>query len=468
MTKSIIPYVQITVINDFIRNFPKERNCDLNDLHQFFGESKVSNLMPTLILLQFVDYNRKERKVELSEFGKKYRIALVTNSENDASKMLKTKVETIELMKFILSLLEVKKILSSEEIGKQIAYKYNKTWTNKKTYGLYGSAIASIIGFCKLGFYSRGVLRKEKEMNNETQKPALPSASFNSIFKVTKKIYDLKETDLDALTNDFGKRIGSTLTVCVELGLIERIAPKVYKITNKGDNLVDPFNDEEITKNWKGILLESKYWRYILYLQNKEIKTSTLGDFLNKHLGGHWKSQNTAITYSKKFMTWLKNASIVQKSGNGLYIVNLSQEEINGSEKKLGLEKKKKEIIFKDLRKETQIEKNIPINSLVKLTLNSNNTNTGLRIQSPIDPFSYKLGKEIGNLQMNLGEDSEHLSNIIKMVMDKCKEYDQFGDIYELFKDNLKLYQEIMDSRIFFPTIKLLEKKIGIQKQKGS
>lgn len=442
-----LPYIQITQINDFIKKFPKTK-IKLDDLHQIFGKSKVSNLVPTLELLNLIDYNKRERIISLSEFGRKYRTSLITDSLDDAANILIPKIEKIESMKYIRNLLDAKDILTSEEIGKQLAFKYSKNWTNPRSFKIYGAAIASVLGFCNFGTYSRGVLRKGVKMSINERKPVLPSASFNKIFKITRAVFNLKKVDLETLINEFGKRVSSDLAPCIELGLVERVAPKLYQITPKGEELVYEMNQEFTHENWQQILYDSNYWRYISLLEGKEISTSILGDFLNKHLGGKWSSKNTAITYAKKFLTWLNNASLLEKIGQGKYLLKTTYLHKEESEKTLV----KKELEEKIVDTASQ-NMEIKTETLIRQTkLSEPKSQLNLRL--------FHLGKSIGVIKSSSSKDLDEVSQAVKFIMNFCKKNQLFMELIELFEEHLELFQEIKDPRIFFPDINLLEKKL--------
>lgn len=459
MSEEHLPYIQITQLNEFVIKFPKEYDCDLNDLHQIFGKSKVSNLIPALNLLRLIDYNKRERKISLSELGRQYRIALVTDNETEASNMLKNIVKDIDSMNFIRKLLEAKHSLTSEEIGKQLAFKYSKNWKNPSSFKIYGSSVASILGFCNFGIYSRGILRKGIKLSVGDEKPVLPSASFNVIFKITRKIFSLKETDLDTLTNEFGRRVSSDLSPCVELGLVERTASKRYHITTKGEKLVYEMNQENIPENWREILQASKYWRYISLLEGKEITTSILGDFLNKNIGGKWGSQNTAKTYAKKFLTWLNNASLIEKIEQGRYLFK-------------DIEPIRKEI--SDIKSREELNKTFIESSPQIKEINVSDAFKGRKLpglksidfKQEVKYFRndlYELGKSVGVIQSSSSKDDvDQINKAVKIIIEFCSLNEFFKELLDLFNDHFELFQELKDTRIFLSDIKLLEKKLEI------
>ncbi len=424
MNEVTIPYVQITQVNETIKEFPKEKNCTRDELSNRFGQSKISNIIPTLEILKLIDYDKENGVLSLSNLGKNYKIALITGSDDEAGRMLKPIVMNLEFIKLIYNLLERKKMLTNEEIGKHIAYKYSKDWSTKSMRA-YGGSIGSILGFCRLGIYSRGTIRISTNTFNNKKIPFYPTTGFNKIFRITKLIYDFKEAELDDLEKSLGKNVGNDLGPCIELELIERLAPKVYTITDKGAELVNIFNKEKISENWKNILFESKYGDYIIELEGKTINMEILGEFLNNKLGGSWKSKMTAITYAKKFNTWLKAAELVEKKGKGEYFVKKGDNNLNIAE----------------LISESSDNKSL--NNIVKITESTKNlqkVNDGKVNDENLKPFGIK-NKNIFQLivffasQLNSAEISlDEISQII--YQDKDLSHTKIA--FEILKNDIK------------------------------
>lgn len=443
-----LPYVRISQVKDFIEKFPKESLCKIDDIYSLFGKSKASNILPTLQLLRLVNYDKKQNTIKLSDLGIKFRTALITNDNTLAGTLIKSVIEDNDPFKFIKNLLETKNYLTSEEIGKHLAFKFGKVWDNPLTFKTYGSAVASILSYAGVGFYSRGLLRLNGEKNNLDKKPVLPSCSFNTIYKITDYVSKIKEANLSTLINDLGNKVHTNIGVCVELGLIERIAPKQYHISEKGFELVDSLNQESRPEFWRAILLGSNYKDLIIKLQEKELTPVDLGKFLNRYLGGKWKSDLTVKTYGKKFMSWLRYAKLIDTIGKGIYRVKNFNNFLN-----------------KDNNLETKLVKsinNIPKKMLYpkKQTESQEKMVRELRLGKS-DLGFFNIGKYIGTIAANNKGDLEKTINAVNELIKFCENYENLKDIKILITDHLELYKEIKDNRIFYSDIKLLEKRLG-------
>jgi len=419
MNDAPLPYIRMDQIKKFILEMPKE-TCNIEDLVAKFGRSSVANALPTLTLLKLIEYNKKEKKVSLTEEGRKFRVALISEDYKKAREIIKSIIDELELFIFIKGLLERKGSLTIEEIGKEIAFKYNKMWRNPVTYRAYGSACASILGFVGYGIYERGVLRRGEISVEKEKKLPSPYLSLNKIIKILKEIGN-EEVDLHTLSkrlNTHENRLGAELSVCVELGVIERLAPGKFILTKKGEKLIDPLNTHRKSEIWKEILLKSRYRRIIALLSNKEFDFNELGKILQHHFGGKWREEKTINTFAKKFLNWLRGAGIL--------------EEEDGKYKLVG-----------------EIE---PLEEHVKEKI------------SPGVAFIdyYSIGKSVGIISAsnNFDEIDKAVSSLISI----CKQDVALADVTELLEQHLKLFREmkLSDGRIFLPDIKLLEKRLGL------
>ena len=425
MNTVLLPYIGIERIKKFIKEIPKD-SCSLNDLINKFGKSNVSNALPALILLKLVEYDKRKKTVSLSDVGRKFRTALIAEDDKKAREIIKNVIDNLELFIFIKGLLERKGLMRSEEIGKEIAFKYNKTWRDIATYRAYGSACASILSFAGYGIYGRGILKKEEYAERKEKKLPSPYLSFNKIIKILREVGN-GEIDLHLLSERLKtrpNRLGAELSVCVELGLIRRLVPGKFMLTKKGKDLIDPLNTHIRGEIWKDVLIKSNYNKIIALLNNIEFDFKKLCEILQHHFGGKWKEEKTIVTFTKKFLNWLKEANLIEEK-KGKYKLTENVKISNDS-----FEKK---------------------TSLLGITVTD----------------YYFIGKNIGIIlaSNNIDEIKKAISNLISL----CKQDASLVDVIELLEQHLKLFNEmkLSDGRIFIPDIKLLEKKLKIGVKNG-
>jgi len=415
-----IPYIRMNQIKKFITEMPKE-SCNIDELINKFGRSNVGNALPTLTLLKLVKYDKKEKKVSLSEAGRRFRAALMTEHYKKAREILKNIIDEIDLFKFIRGLLDRKGSISNEEIGKELAFKYNKTWRNPITYRTHGSACASILGFAGYGICERGILRKGEYPLKKDKKLPSPYLSFGKMLKILREIGN-EEADLHSLSsrlNTKENRLGAELSVCVELGIIERLSPGKFILTTKGNKLIDPLNEHSRKDIWREILLGSSYSKIVSLLKDRSFSFQELGRILKHHFGGKWREDTTINAFAKKFLNWLKEAEIIESEG-GKYRL-----------KAIGIK-----------------------------TREQNNSKVPQRI---ISTDYYAIGKRVGIISVS--KSSDEIKKAVSDLINICKNEDNLNDVIELMNEHLKLFMDMRlpDGRIFLPDIKLLERILGAE-----
>ncbi|MCD6371834.1 MAG: hypothetical protein J7L39_03905, partial [Candidatus Aenigmarchaeota archaeon] len=303
---------------------------------------------------------------------------------------------------------------------------YNKTWRDIATYRAYGSACASILSFAGYGIYGQGILKNEKYGERKEKKLPSPYLSFNKIIKILREVGN-EEIGLHLLSERLKtrpNRLGAELSVCVELGLIRRLAPGKFMLTKKGKDLIDPLNAHIRSEIWKDVLIKSKYNKIIALLNNTEFDFKELCEILQHHFGGKWKEEKTVVTFTKKFLNWLKEANLIEER-EGKYKLTENIKSSNDSfEKKL---------------------------SSLGITLTD----------------YYFIGKNIGiiSASVDYNEINKAVSNLISL----CKQDPSLVDVTELLEQHLKLFDEmkLSDGRIFIPDIRLLEKKLNVGVKNG-
>lgn len=423
MSKIVIPYIGIEQIKKFIREMPKEAS-KLEDLINKFGQSNVANALPTLKLLKLVNYDKKEKIVSLSEIGRRFRTAIISGDYIRAREILKQVVDEIEIFSFIRGLLERRGSLSSKEIGREIAFKYGKSWKDSRTYNAYGAACGSILGFVGYGIYEKGVLRREGPPIRKEKKLPSPYLTFDKILRILEEI-GYEEMDLHTLSRNLKtsiNRLGSELSVCVELGVIERVAPGKFILTKKGERLIDPLNKSRRSEIWREILLNSRYRKIINLLKESEFNKEELGKILKHHLGGKWREEKTITTFAKKFWNWLKSADLLESTDSGKF----------------------------KIREQLKISSTLPRKVIIPIGITTYDL--------------YFLGKDIGIILSS--KNAREIERAVEEIISICKYDKELQDIVTLLDEHLKLFKEMKldDGRIFIPDIKLLEKRLGVEK----
>jgi len=414
----IIPYVRIGKVIDFIKELPTGKST-LEELSNRFGRSTVQNILPTLQLLGLGEYDRKSRMIKLTNLGEKFRSLLITNDEKRAAEIIKPYVDKSEALSFIKMLLERKGSLSILDIGRELAFKFNKKWDNVVTYKTYGAACASILGFVGYGTYTRGLLRKI-EVPTTKIKISPPYAGFKKITKIVETVSAYGEADLHTLSKELKTkegRLSVEMKNCIDLGFLERTAPTKVAITSIGRDFINPLNRSRRSEVFREALLHSNFNKIISSISEKTIEfdAKELGEILKHQIGAKWLKDKTIITFGKKFLNWLDSSKLLEKTKNGRY--KLIQDILKKAEK--------------------------PQPLVLSITA------------------YYELGKTIGTILHSNNFDKTKVS--IEKLLEFCKQSKNLKTITELLEEHYNLFLELKDNRIFRADIKLLEEVLGLR-----
>lgn len=418
MKKEIIPYARIDQITNFIKNVSGAKPS-IEEINERFGRSAFQNILPSLQLLELVEYDKKGKTIEFTDLGKKFRSALVANDAKRASNILKKTVDNAPALSFVKSLLERKRSISILDIGRELALKFNKKWDNILTYKAHGAACASILGFVGYGIYDKGVLRKS-EIKVERTEVTPPYAGFHKIIKIVDIVFTCGEISIHSLSEKLKTtygRLSPEIKNCIDLGFLQRPAPGKVAITQQGRELVNPQNKNRIDEIFRNALLSSGFGEIIGSI-HQEFSVDDLGGILKYQLGGKWLKRTTIKTYGKKFYNWLSSAKLLEEVEKGKYKIasKIMKEKVKKPEK--------------------------------------------VQFLSSMD--YYELGKSIGII-LSPKNEFEKVKKAAEKLIGLCKQENSLLTIANLLDEHYKLFLDLKDSQIFHADIKLIEKALGVE-----
>jgi len=416
----IIPYVRIDQITEFVKALPNETPSikDITTMTKF-SRSSFANIIPTIQLLKIAEYDKGERIIRLTDIGRRFRTALITNDSKTAAESIRKSVDESEVLSFVKGLLERKGSLTVLEIGRELAFKFGKKWKNVLTYKTHGAAGATILAFVGYGIYDRGVLRKE-EIQVIKKEITPPYSSFKKMLRIIEAVSTYTEVDVHILAERLQtkeRRLSAEVKNCMDLGFLQRPAPGKIAITGKGRELVDPLNKDRRSIMWANALMDSEFFPIIASLRDIEFSVEDLGNILKHKLGGKWLERETIISFGKKFSSWLRSAKLIEQTEKGKYRI------VAGAVK----EKRKAEPIH---------------------------------VMSTVD--YYELGKSVGIL-LSPYSDFERSKLAAEKLIHICGGEKDLSTVTNLLRDHLKLFSELKDNRIFHADIKLIEKSLGVE-----
>lgn len=418
--EEILPYARMDQIVEFVKSMPNETSSikDITTMTKF-SRSSVANIIPSLQLLKIAEYDVKKGIIRLTALGRRFRMALITGGQKTSVESIKGSVDRSEVLSFVRGLLERKGSLTVLEIGRELSFKFGKKWKNVVTYKTYGAACATILAFVGYGVYDRGVLRKE-EIRLVKKEITPPYTTFKKMLKIIEAVSTYNEVDIHTLAQQLqtkGGRLSMEIKNCIDLGFLQRPAPRKIAITEKGRELVDPLSKNKKGEMWVNALIGSEFFPIMASLKDAEFTIEDLGNILKHKLGGKWLKRKTIISFGKKFYSWLRSAKLIEEIERGKYRI------IAGAIK----EKKKVE----------------PISVI-----------------STVD--YYELGKSVGIL-LSPNSDFERSKLAAEKLIQICEREKDLSTVTDLLKDHQKLFLELKDNRIFHADIKLIEKSLDIE-----
>jgi len=350
------------------------------------------------------------------------------NNDDKSREILKAIVNKIDYIVEIRQWLEQKGKLKIEDIGNQLALKFDQKWENPLTVKAYGAAISSIIDFIGDASYRTGTLFLKKAEYPAESIP-VPDVHINKILGILKALFpdgiDLHELSEKIMTSE--KRLSSEVLPCLELGLVERPTRGFYRLTDSGKSILRPASTEQNKKTiFRERLLKSRYIKTLGELTD-EITVEKMGEILKHSLSRGWTDE-TSRTFGSKFISWLIYAGIAEKKGRKYIITD---------------------------RKSLGTTYEIPLDEKVGT------------IQKPpiksIDPISYYLlGKSIGQIS-NPNSSKEIVTEAVSNIIAFCREDYRLKDVLEGWKEDYELYPDLNNPRIFLRDIKALEKAMGVK-----
>ncbi|MBW2069571.1 MAG: hypothetical protein JRI31_12020 [Deltaproteobacteria bacterium] len=431
MKKLDLPYIRITRLNELVRrlspSFIEKKGIVIGEFCKALGEKigTVSNMLVTLRALHLV---KGRGNYDFTEEGKQYAISLIRNNEAKSREVLVKICEGLDYITEIRQWLKQKGKLEINEIGNQIALKFNQKWENPVTVRAYGAAIGSIIDYIGQASYRSGTLLLPDGVDRSDTLP-VPDVHVRKIIVILNGLFpegkELKELSKAVKTSE--GRLSSELMACIELGLVERAARGFYKLKKPGKDMISPMSTDEHKRSiFRKQLLGSGYSRILKELGN-ETTIGEMARIIPYMMGKSW-NERTSTNFARKFMNWLVFAGIMEKKGKRYLLTN------------------------GNLQNEMYIEAG-PQGGNAREMITSR----------AIDPVSYYLlGKYVGQI-LNPTKSREIVTDAVSKIIGFCREDAELRGVLENWKEDYDLYHELGDSRIFLRDIKALEKALGVK-----
>lgn len=324
----IVPYVGIDRVIDLFKTIHvrSSREIKLTELATLMncGLSNLSNVMPTIAVLGLGTLNKGI--LILSTDGLVFADACASDDFTKAKQIIRKNIQNSNALSFVKSLLETRTSVSGDDIGRALSERFNKNWKDIRTTRIFGNSCASLLSFTGYGYYYDGILSSKPPTVKSTSSVSAPESNYNEILRVLNAIHGFEKARIGEISSKAEQKESSvyqTLTVTTILQLTEKEPNNVYRLTEDGQQLLDPLmSDEEKQKVFRKCLLRSKYAEIIQRLAKSrdEVSFNEIGEVLKFHLQRNW-SASTKEVYGKKFGHWLTHAGIIEKTSSNKYTI---------------------------------------------------------------------------------------------------------------------------------------------------
>lgn len=424
----VVPYVGIDRIIEVVQKMYKmsAKEMKLEQLCSILGTklSNLANVTPTLASLD-LGY-AKNGVLTLTPDGILFGDSCNVGELEKAKQIIKNKIPHSEPLVFVKALLETRKTLSGDEIGNALAERFDKNWKSLQTRRIFGNSCASLLSFSGNGHYFDGILSLAPLTVKTMNTISAPEATYNEIMNVLKSLHGFERAKIGELSKRIGLKdqtVYSSLTICSILNLVEKGPFNTFHLIENGKKIIDPLTEEEEKKEiFKNCLLQSEYIKIInkLAASNKELTSSDIGDVLAFELERDW-SEETKKLYGNKFLSWLTNSKLSEKSSPGKYKI--------------------KKITISNLE--------IPEKQDVK------------KIENSAEIF--EIGRILGNLESIISEKDKTSRFKEKMLILKgfLEEYDDLKFALEMLKTNFEIALNTENPQVFTSSLSLISNKIS-------
>jgi len=426
-SKVIVPYVGIEPIMELAKFMYKNsfREKEMSELEAIWGggKSNLKNITPTFSIL---DLGKVSNGVfTLTPDGLVFADGCNSLDLEKSKKVIQKKIVNSESLQFVKSLLETKLSISVDEIGTSLSERFNKNWKNIKTTKHAGNACASILSFARIGYFYNGMLTINPPTISYSSTVPAPEATFNEILDVLNALHGFERAKLSDISIKMKQKESyayQKLNICTILKLVDRYSSNIYRVTEKGEKLIDPIIDKVVKQEqFYHCLIQSPYKELIFkILQIKhELTNENIGDVLEFYLKRSW-SEETKKLYAKKFTSLLINANILNKIKPATY-----------------------EIIVKE------IPKNIEDTENNKIEENKNSN------------FIYELGKGIGNLEaLSKSDQNTIFKDNIVLLKSMLNEHEDLKLAFDMLTKNFEIAQKTKNEEIYKASLDFIRNKI--------
>jgi len=277
--------------------------------------SILSNLIPILEELGIVDIPQRGH-ITLTEIGKQIAKAIKDKDEKRLQKLFEKVLQNSEVLSFALNILKINHKIDGLQLGYKIADKFKKEWQSEAVYRLVGNSCIDILMYFNL-IEGRYITRGSKSgYGIQDQDSLRPTASSRNIFKLMTLMNPNSPTDLNQIPDSKKQRFVMHFKMLIDLVIVEHIDDRKFKFSEMGKELYDNLNNERRHEIFRKLLFTNQpaVKAMIKLVENDSlIDNVEVANALQEINNANW-TYNTKRPYGLKFLTWLREAGLVQRS----------------------------------------------------------------------------------------------------------------------------------------------------------
>jgi hypothetical protein len=304
----------------------------------------VYDVLPVLGKLGLIGKKLGNHKIFITPVGEEF-VAAIKNEEKE--KVISLGSELIRKSKVLEEAYKILKEedLNYDELGLRLADKFGKKWHHPFTYRVFGRSCVDILSSFNL------IQRKVRRYrvlyfgSKIHEKVLFPTAGTDFIFSMLKIFKEKQVNDASPLIRTTRQK--ENFKAIIDLGLVKRIGENKFELTEGGRQLKNAIGTKEENRIFRSILLKySPALDAVNILKEEkgeeEFSIWDLADVIKKYNGSNW-SKETGKVYAYKFLSWLKEANVIENGSYGRYRLTKDYDKLELYEKEEVIEEEMEE-----------------------------------------------------------------------------------------------------------------------------
>lgn len=300
----------------------------------------VYDVLPVLGKLGFIGKKLGNHKLFITPVGEEVVAAIKSEEKEKLISLGSELVKKSEVLEDAYKILK-EEDLNYAELGLRLAEKFGKKWHHPFTYRTFGRSCVDILSSFylitkKVRIHKGGKGGRREDFGKLRHENVLfPSAGTDFIFSTLKILKKDEVNDVSLLTDTARKK--ENFKSLIDLGLANRVGKYKFELTEAGKRLKDVIGTKGESRIFSSILL--KYPPALDAINilkeekgEEEFSIWDLADVIKKYNNSNW-SEQTGKVYAYKFLSWLKEADMIENGNYGRYRLTKDNDKLELYEK---------------------------------------------------------------------------------------------------------------------------------------